>query len=156
MINNLINIIIYSGITLLILIAVKFVYELIKEKKYLKTLRLLMNFGVILTFCFGAFLSLALVVSPPTKITDYKEQSLDNLSQWIINEEIRIGLIGLVIIIILGLFNYLYQKTIEKLNSIKPIINLSFINCLILLISLYLIYEHSYNDLATEISYHFQ
>jgi len=158
MVNTLINIIIYAGITLLILFGVKFLYELIKRKKdkYLKTLRLLLNFGIILTFCFGAFLSLALIVRPPSEITNSKEQSLDNLSKWIFNEELKIGLIGLGIILILGLFNYLYQRKIEKLNLIKPIINLTLINCLILILSLCLIYSHTYNGLAIEIGYHFK
>ncbi len=156
--STLINIVIYSGITLLIILGVKFIYELIKSKKekYLRTLRLFLNFGIILTFCFLAFLSLALVVRPPSEITASKEQSLDNLSQWIFNEELKIGLIGLGIIIILGLFSYLYQRKIEKLNLIKPIISLTVINCLILILSLFLIYGHTYNGLAIEIGYHFK
>lgn len=152
-INTLINIIIYAGITLLIVLGIKFLYELIKRKKnkYLKSLRLLLNFGIILTFCFGAFLKLALIVSLPSEITNSKEQSLDNLSKWIFNEELKIDLIGLGIIFILGLFNYLYQFKVEKLNLIKPIISLTLINCLILILSLFLIYRDTYNGLVIEI-----
>lgn len=158
MMNILINIIIYSGIALLTLLGVKFIYELIKSKKdkYLRTLRVLLNFGIILTFCFGAFISLALVVRPPSEITDSKEESLDNLNQWIFNEELKIGLIGLGVIVVLGIFSYLYQRKIERLNLIKPIINLTLINCLILIISLFLIYGHTYNGLAIEVGYHFK
>jgi amino acid transporter len=158
MTNTIINIFFYSGFVLQILLGVKFIYELIRSKKdkYFETLRLFLSFGIILTFCYGAFLSLALIVRPPSEITESKEQSLENLNQWVINEELKIGLIGLCIITLLGIFNYLYQRRIEKLNLIKPIIRLTIINCLIVIISLALIYTHTYNGLAVKVGYHFK
>gem|GEM_PF-2110534 len=78
MINVLIKIVFYPGSTLLILLGVKFIYELIKGKKnkYLQTLRLLLNYGIFLIFCWGAYRSLALIVRPPSEITYSKEESL--------------------------------------------------------------------------------
>jgi hypothetical protein len=96
------------------------------------------------------------MVGHPSEITDSKEQNLDNLSQWIFNEELKIGLIGLGLILVLGLFSYLYQRKIEKLNLIKPIISLTLINCLLLIASLLLVYGHTYNGLAIEVGYHFK
>lgn len=158
MINTIINITVYSGITLLMILALKFIYELIgrKKDKYLKTLRLLLNFGIILTFCFGAYISLAIVVRPPSEIADSKEQSLENLRQWILNEELKIIFIGLMVILLLGFFSYLYQRKIEKLNLISPIVNLTLINCLVLIISLIIIYSYTYYGLSIEVGYHFK
>ncbi len=158
MINTIISIVFYLGFILLALLGLKFIYELIKNKKekYFKTLRLLVNFGVILTFCYNSFLSLFMIVRLPFEITKSKEQSLEILNQWIINKELKIGLMGLCIIVLLGFFSYLYQLKVEKLNLIKPIINLTIINCLIMTFSLFLIYYHTYNGLAVEVGYHFK
>ncbi len=157
MINTLLIIVFFSGITLLMLLGMKFIYELIKGKKgkYRKSLRLFLNFGIILFFCFGAFISIATVVSPPTDITESQEQSLNDLRQWILNEVFELGTIGLCVILLVGFFSYLYQRRIEKLNLIKPIIKLTIINCLIVTISLFLIYGYTYNGLAIEVGYHF-
>lgn len=158
MIYAVINFAFYSGITLIILLGLKFFYELIegKKDKYLKTLRLMLNFGIVLTFCFDSFISLALIVRPPSEITGSKEKSLENLSRWILNEELKIILLGLVVIIMLGFLNYLYQRKIEKLNLIKQIINLTLINCLVLIGSLLIIYIYTYNELAIEVGYYFK
>jgi hypothetical protein len=157
MINTIIDIAYYSGISLLIFLGAKFIYGLIKREKlvYLKSLRLLVNIGVILTFCWGAFMYFAIIVRPPSEITESKEQSLDNLNQWIINQELKIGFIGIIIIGVLGLLSHLYLRKFEKTDTRKPIRNMTLINCVILMITLFLIYGHTYSGLAVEVGYHF-
>ena len=154
-INVFIKITFYSGILLLIFLVLSFVYGLIKKRNHIKSFQLLINLGVFLTFCYYSFLSFALITKPSSKITSNKEESLSNLSRWIFSEEIKIGIYGLVLISILGFFNYFYTSKFEKKNSEKLMIKLSFINLFILLWTLVLTYFHSYNSLSIEVEYHF-
>ncbi len=148
------KIIFYLGITLLIFLGGKLIYELIKKRKsnYLKTLRLLFNFIIILTFCYVAFLNLALIVRVPHKtIRLSKSKSLNNLHQWIFKEELKTIMVGLGVILLIAFFNFLYQKKIEKLNLIEPIIHITLINFFILIVSIFLIHTNVYNGLLYEL-----
>ena len=155
MINTLTKLTFYSGVIFLILLGLYFLYKLIKKENCLKILRLFINFGVFLHFCYYTFLSFALIIKPSSKIASNKEESLYNLKEWIFIEEIKIGIYGLVLISLLGVFNYFYKWKFEKQVSIKSIIKLSSINLLILLWNLVLIYFHTYNSLSVEVGYHF-
>ena len=148
----------YAGQILILLLGIKFIYELIKgrKNKYLKSLRHLLNFSIFLTWCLGAFLSLALIVRPLSEITQSKIQSLENLNQWILKEILEIGLFGSCTIIILGLLNYIYQRKIEKTHLVRPIINITIANFIILFISLFIIYNHTYHRLAIDVGHHFK
>ena len=101
-------------------------------------------------------MSFALYVSPPSEITDSKKQSLTNLSQWILNEELEYGIIGIGVVIILAFLNYIYQRKFEKVNSRRDIINLTLINITLLTLTLLLTYYNTYNGLAIEIGYRFE
>ena len=101
--------------------------------KYLKPLLLILNFGLILTFCFGIY-----------------------LSKWILKEELEYGIIGIGIVIILAFLNYIYQRKFEKVNSKRNIINLTLINLTLLIVTLILTYYDTYNGLAIEIGYRFE
>ncbi len=101
-------------------------------------------------------MNFALYVSPPSEITDSKKQSLNNLSKWILKEELEYGIIGIGIVIILAFLNYIYQRKFEKVNSKRNIINLTLINFILLTITLILTYYDTYNGLAIEIGYRFE
>ena len=101
-------------------------------------------------------MNFALYVSPPTEITDSKHQSLMNLSQWILKEELKYAIIGIVIIITLSFLNYIYKRKFEKGNEKRNIVNLSLINFLLLIATLLLTYYDTYTGLAIEIGYRFK
>ena len=158
MINLLIKISFYSGIGLLALYVLQLTYGLIKRNKilYLKSIRLLVNFGIVLTLCWGAFMTFAITVRPPSKIAKTEEKSLINLKNWIINQELKIALFLICIVGILGLLSYLYQRKFEKLSKKEPIIKLTLVNSLIVILTLILTYVHTYNGLAIEVGYYFK
>ncbi|MFT7156155.1 MAG: hypothetical protein ACI8Q1_001160 [Parvicella sp.] len=153
MINSIITASVYSGASFLIILTLKFNYELFQKQKvnYLKSLRLLLNFTIILFFCFFAFFSLAIIVRAPYQSSDTIEQNLVNLNNWILIKELWIGLYGLLTITILGIFNYAFRVKFEKLESLEPVFKISLINGFILILSLIVIYFHTYESLYSEI-----
>lgn len=143
----------FFGAIFLISLGLKLLFEIIsrKKSKYLKTLRLLINYSIILNFCSLGFSSLAIIVRPMSPITNSLNESLDNLSKWIIDKELIIVFWGLAIISILGFLNRLYLQKIENVKSVRPIIVITSWNFLILVTSLILIYIHTYEGMAYEI-----
>jgi NADH:ubiquinone oxidoreductase subunit 6 (subunit J) len=149
--------IVYSGIIFLVYLSLKLLREILLKRKNesINSLKQLINFGVILYYCWCAFMYLAIFVNVPSEITTSQEESLENLSKWILNEELTLGLIGLLIITIIGLLNFYFQRKFQGQQSYKPVLTLSLINLSILLLSLIVIYHYNYNGLSIEVGYHF-
>lgn len=142
---------------LLLILFVKFVYELIKNQKfkYFNSLRLLINFFIILFLCYGTFISLATYVRPPTELTLSETESLTNLSDWLISELLISGVYGLIIIGVLALIHYYFLKKINEEYFKPSIIKTTFINIFILILSIIITFYQVYNNLSIEIGYHF-
>jgi len=158
MINLLIKISFYSGVGLFALYGVQLIYGLIKKNNSIciKSIRLLMNFGIILTICCGTFMTFAITVRSPSQIAKTEEQSLTNLRNWIITQELKIAIFLIGIIGFLGILSYLYRRKFEQLSNKEPIIKLVVVNYLIVMSTLILTYADTYKRLAVEVGYYFK
>ncbi len=140
MVDYLIVIPYYGGILFMLVLILKFSYELItrKKEKYRKSLRLIINFAILLFYCLAAFVSILIYVQLPS-------------SEWILNRELKSAGGGLCVILFLAGVNYFYLVKIEKIKTPGPVIRLSIINCLILTLLISLIHLY-YWDWQNSIS----
>ncbi len=125
----------YGSILFMLFLILKFSYELItrKKEKYFKTLRLILNFGLLGLYCVAAIGGVMIVVQKPSL-------------EWILLRELKLAATGIGILLILADLNYFYQVKIEKIKTVRPVIRLSLINGLILIFMLGLIFFYEISD----------
>ena len=157
MIYEVVKYAIYTAVGILLFFALRFAYQLLRGQKhqYLRSLRLGLNFGILFIFCWGIFMSLAIIVRPPIAIAASLEESLHQLSVWIVGEELKWGLTGLGVVAVLGLLNYWYQYKVEGFQSARSVLGLTSLNVLILIAALLISYFHTFHGLAPEVGYYF-
>jgi len=142
-------------IALLLFLMIKIILELLNKRKakYLKSLRLLLNFGLLFPFCYFTILRVAMVVEiPPFARETTAMETLNHLNQWLLELLLKIGLIGLGLITLLWVFNYYFQKRFERLNLKRPITFITLINFLFLVVTLILTYFNAFNSLSLDVN----
>jgi len=157
MIHLLIFYSIYVGVSLLCIFVIWFAHDLFKKNRpgYLKRLRLLINYGLILLFCWIFLMRFAVVVHPPFEVSISKEQSLTYLKDWLISEELKMILYGLLLIGLLAFFNWIYKRKLEYNSYSTSVILTILINFTLLIITATLIYFETYSNMTIEIGNHF-
>jgi len=101
-------------------------------------------------------MTFAITVRSPSQIAKTEEQSLTNLRNWIITQELKIAIFLIGIIGFLGILSYLYRRKFEQLSNKEPIIKLVVVNYLIVMSTLILTYADTYKRLAVEVGYYFK
>jgi hypothetical protein len=106
-----------------------------------------------LTFLFVAIVnfSFLIVVRPQKGVS--KEDSINIHKNWIIKECWEWFLWALVVTLILTMFNFLYQRKVERINGNKQIYTLSIIDLIIMCYGIFLSGKISYYGLMFEINY---
>lgn len=153
MTDTLIQIARYVSLGALTLLIIQLMYAHFKKNKvlYHRSIRLLVNYGVLFTVCWYTFLSFATITNLPVQITETEEKSLYHLKKWILHQELKASLVLLCSVGILGVFNYWYRNRHEKSSSKNSISTVVFMNIVIIVLTLLLTYFHTYNGLAPEV-----
>jgi hypothetical protein len=158
MIDNLIYLAFFLGPTFIGVLLIKYLVHRSKNQKaeYLSTGWKMITYSIVIIYCLVSFSFNAIIVEISSNIISqtYKE-SMSNFKHWILFKDLKTGLIGAGLIILLTYLNIVYQNKTESKVQLNIIYKNLAINLIILLLSVALTHAFMYASLANEVARYF-